>query len=67
MWILNNLYMSEVGVVDSWDCALIYILLLSRDMLEFCLVEVYVDAGFEIYSGCTRLGMVFFLLLSVGI
>jgi 3-oxosteroid 1-dehydrogenase len=47
VWIPNNPHMAEVGVTDSRDKALTYILSLSRDMLEERLVEAYVDAGPE--------------------
>ena len=47
VWIPNNPHMGEVGVTDSRDKALTYIMSLSRDMLEQRLVEAYVDAGPE--------------------
>ncbi len=47
VWIPNNPHMSEVGVADSPDRAITYIMSLSRDMLEQRLVEAYVDAGPE--------------------
>ena len=47
VWIPNNPHMGEVGVTDSRDKALTYIMSLSRDMLERRLVEAYVDAGPE--------------------
>ncbi len=47
VWIPNNPHMSEVGVADSRDKAITYIMSLSRDMLEPRLVEAYVDAGPE--------------------
>src|SRR6476469_9920258 len=43
----NNPHMGDVGVADSRDKALTYIMSLSRDMLERRLVEAYVDAGTE--------------------
>jgi succinate dehydrogenase/fumarate reductase flavoprotein subunit len=45
VWIPNNPHMAEVGVADSREKALTYIMSLSRDMLEPRLVEAYVDAG----------------------
>ena len=47
VWIPNNPHMAEVGVADSREKALTYIMSLSRDMLERRLVEAYVDAGPE--------------------
>jgi len=47
VWIPNNPHMSEVGVEDSREQALTYIMSLSRDLLEERLVEAYVDAGPE--------------------
>jgi succinate dehydrogenase/fumarate reductase flavoprotein subunit len=47
VWIPNNPHMPEVGVADSRDQAITYIMSLSRDMLERELVEAYVDAGPE--------------------
>ena len=47
VWIPNNPHMGEVGVDDSREKALTYIMSLSRDMLERRLVEAYVDAGPE--------------------
>lgn len=48
VWIPNNPHMSEVGVEDSRERALTYIMSLSRGMLEERLVEAYVDAGPEV-------------------
>ena len=45
VWIPNNRHMGEVGVADSREKAITYIMSLSRDMLERRLVEAYVDAG----------------------
>jgi 3-oxosteroid 1-dehydrogenase len=45
VWIPNNHHMPEVGVEDSRDKAITYIMSLSRDLLERELVEAYVDAG----------------------
>ncbi len=45
VWIPNNRHMGEVGVTDSREKAITYIMSLSRDMLERRLVEAYVDAG----------------------
>ena len=45
VWIPNNPHMAEVGVEDSREKALTYIMSLSRDMLEQRLVEAFVDAG----------------------
>jgi len=47
VWIPNNPHMPEVGVEDSRDKAITYIMSLSRDMLDRTLVEAYVDAGPE--------------------
>jgi 3-oxosteroid 1-dehydrogenase len=47
VWIPNNPHMGEVGVSDSREQALTYIMSLSRDMLEPRLVEAFVDAGPE--------------------
>src|SRR3954452_5946958 len=47
VWIPNNPHMHEVGVEDSREEALTYIMSLSRDMLEPRLVEAFVDAGPE--------------------
>lgn len=48
VWIPNNPHMPEVGVEDSREKALTYIMSLSRGMLEQRLVEAYVDAGPEV-------------------
>lgn len=45
VWIPNNPHMASVGVEDSREQALTYIMSLSRDMLEPRLVEAFVDAG----------------------
>lgn len=47
VWIPNNPHMPEVGVADSREKSIEYIMSLSRDMLEQPLVEAYVDAGPE--------------------
>ncbi len=47
VWIPNNPHMAEVGITDSRERALKYILSLSRGMLEERLIEAYVDAGPE--------------------
>jgi 3-oxosteroid 1-dehydrogenase len=47
VWIPNNRHMPEVGVTDSREKAVTYIMSLSRDLLERRLVEAYVDAGPE--------------------
>jgi 3-oxosteroid 1-dehydrogenase len=47
VWIPNNPHMAEVGVADSREQAITYIMSLSRGMLEQRLVEAYVDAGPE--------------------
>ncbi len=47
VWIPNNQHMADVGVADSREKALTYIMSLSRGMLEPRLVEAYVDAGPE--------------------
>ena len=44
-WIPNNPHMPDVGVQDSRDKAITYIMSLSRDMIDRRLVEAYVDAG----------------------
>ena len=45
VWIPNNPHMAEVGIEDSREKALTYIMSLSRDMLDESLVESYMDAG----------------------
>ena len=45
VWIPNNPHMPEVGVTDSREQAITYIMSLSRDLLEQRLVEAYVDGG----------------------
>ena len=47
VWIPNNPHMPEVGVEDSREKALTYIMSLSRGMIEERLMEAYVDAGRE--------------------
>jgi succinate dehydrogenase/fumarate reductase flavoprotein subunit len=47
VWIPNNPHMREVGVADSREQAITYIMSLARDLLEQRLVEAYVDAGPE--------------------
>ena len=47
VWIPNNPHMAEVGVTDSREQALTYVMSLSRDLLEQRLVEAYIDAGPE--------------------
>ena len=47
VWIPNNPQMSDVGVADSRERALEYIMSLSRGLLEQRLVEAFVDAGPE--------------------
>lgn len=47
VWIPNNPHMPEVGVADSREKAITYIMSLSRDLLEPRLVEAFVDAGPE--------------------
>ncbi|MCU0261923.1 MAG: FAD-binding protein, partial [Ilumatobacteraceae bacterium] len=47
VWIPNNPHMRDVGVDDSRERAITYIMSLSRGMLEERLVEAYVDAGPE--------------------
>jgi 3-oxosteroid 1-dehydrogenase len=47
VWIPNNPHMTDVGVQDSRDNAITYIMSLSRDLLEPRLVEAFVDAGPE--------------------
>jgi predicted oxidoreductase len=50
VWIPNNPHMPDVGVQDSRDKAITYIMSLSRDMIDRRLVEAYVDAGPEMVS-----------------
>src|SRR5262245_50664761 len=50
VWIPNNPHMHEVGVADSREKAITYIMSLSRGVLEQRLVEAYVDAGPEMVS-----------------
>ncbi len=47
VWIPNNPRMGNVGVADSRENAITYIMSLSRGLLEQRLVEAYVDAGPE--------------------
>jgi len=47
VWIPNNPHMADVGVADSRDNALRYIMSLSRGLLEPRLVEAFVDGGPE--------------------
>ncbi len=47
VWIPNNPHMAAVGVADSREKAITYIMSLSRDLLERPLVEAFVDAGPE--------------------
>ncbi|MDA0979084.1 MAG: FAD-dependent oxidoreductase, partial [Proteobacteria bacterium] len=47
VWIPNNHHMPDVGIEDSREKAMTYIMSLSRDMLDERLVEAYVDAGPE--------------------
>ena len=47
VWIPNNPHLAEVGVADSREKALTYIMSLSRGLLEPRLVEAFVDAGAE--------------------
>ena len=49
-WIPNNPHMPDVGVADSRDKAITYIMSLSRDLLERELVEAYVDGGPEMMT-----------------
>jgi 3-oxosteroid 1-dehydrogenase len=50
VWIPNNPHMPDVGVQDSRDNAITYIMSLSRDMIDRRLVEAYVDAGPEMVA-----------------
>jgi 3-oxosteroid 1-dehydrogenase len=50
VWIPNNPHMPDVGVQDSREKAITYIMSLSRDMIDRRLVEAYVDAGPEMVS-----------------
>lgn len=45
VWIPVNPHMADVGVEDSRERAITYIMSLSRDLLERRLVEAFVDAG----------------------
>ena len=47
VWIPNNPHMSDVGVTDSREQAMTYVMSLSRGLLEERLVGAYVDAGPE--------------------
>ena len=47
VWIPNNRHMAAVGVADSRDRGIEYIMSLSRDMLDQSLIEAYVDGGEE--------------------
>jgi 3-oxosteroid 1-dehydrogenase len=47
VWIPNNPHMPEVGVDDSRENAITYIMSLSRGLLDQGLVEAYIDAGAE--------------------
>lgn len=47
VWIPNNPHMADVGVQDSREQALQYIMSLSRGIIEARLAEAYVDAGPE--------------------
>lgn len=47
VWIPNNPHMPEVGIEDSREKALTYIMSLSRGLIEQRLMEAYVDAGRE--------------------
>jgi 3-oxosteroid 1-dehydrogenase len=49
-WIPNNPHMPELGIGDSRERAIEYIMSLSRDMLDPELIEAYVDAGPEMVS-----------------
>ena len=50
VWVPNNPHMPEVGIEDSREKALTYIMSLSRGMLDASLVEAYVDAAPEMVS-----------------
>jgi succinate dehydrogenase/fumarate reductase flavoprotein subunit len=50
VWIPNNPHMADVGVTDSREQAITYIMSLSRGLLEPRLVEAYVDAGPKMVS-----------------
>jgi succinate dehydrogenase/fumarate reductase flavoprotein subunit len=47
VWIPNNPHMRDVGVADSREKSITYIMSLSRGLLDQDLVEAYVDAGPE--------------------
>jgi 3-oxosteroid 1-dehydrogenase len=47
VWIPNNPHMRDVGVADSREQSITYIMSLSRGLLEQRLVEAFVDAGSE--------------------
>jgi succinate dehydrogenase/fumarate reductase flavoprotein subunit len=50
VWIPNNPHMADVGVEDSREKAITYVMSLSRDMIEQRLIEAYIDAGPEMVS-----------------
>lgn len=50
VWIPNNPHMPEVGVEDTREKAITYIMSLSRGLLDQRLVEAYVDAGPEMVT-----------------
>ena len=50
VWIPNNPHMADLGISDSREQAIEYIMSLSRDMLDQRLIEAYVDAGPEMVT-----------------
>ena len=47
VWIPNNPHMGEVGITDTRERAIQYIMSLSHDLIDRDLIEAYVDAGPE--------------------
>ena len=50
LWIPNNPHQAEIGVTDSREEALQYLMSLSRGVMDQRLVEAYLDAGPEMVS-----------------
>ncbi len=47
IWIPNNHHMAELGIADSRDAALVYLLSLSHDLIDPELAAAFVDTGPE--------------------
>ncbi|WP_439533787.1 FAD-dependent oxidoreductase [Polymorphobacter sp.] len=47
VWIPGNPHMAEVGIADTRERAIGYIMSLSHDLIDRALIEAYVDAGPE--------------------